>query len=494
MSLPKFMVLKSNHNKRYLRYIRQGGETNGYLQFSGEEIVSPYVKFEVKMAKSGNKLVHIRCCYNNKYWRIESTPKHSWIVARADEPEEDQSKSSCTLFKPTYVDNTAKRVKFLHVHHGGYAKVRIAAAPHDSYLFAVSKNHGGVPTLGDVYEIIDWESLLIMPKHVAFKGNNGKYLSVRCIEKHQYLQFTSNDVGDPTVGNEIFTTRDGRIRVKSNHNGKFWRRSNSTNYIWADSSDATNNDSDTLFWPIKHDKSVVALRNLGNKNYCKGLTTMDKRSFLSVGVFTTSKEARIKVEELVTSRHIDNVNFHRLDARIYSKRVLTMDTKVAINKTKKPNNAKLKLSYKKTESSSWNASVSSKLDVNTNFKARVPFIERGKIEILAESKAYQWGTTKTSSTEVKEEYEVIVPPMTTMTVRLLATKGKCDVPFSYTQHDTLTNGKTHTYNMVDGIYSGINFFDFKYEIQKKKNYDVIKMAQMFVGTTFRNPHKTPLVH
>ncbi|KAI9077499.1 hypothetical protein K1719_040521 [Acacia pycnantha] len=464
MSLPRFVVLKSNYNNKYLRYIQEDVQVHGFLQFSGEEVVSPYVKFEVERAKGGNGLVHIRCCYNNKYW-VRWTQNHWWIVAGADEPEEDQSKWSCTLFKPIYVDaDDTKTVRFLHVQLGHYACLWRIAAPFASCLFAGSE----IPNNDscDVCTIVDWESLLIMPKHVAFKGDNGQYLSARWIEGHEYLQFGSNDVGDPTVGNEIFTTFDGNIRVKSDHFDKFWRRS--PNWIWADSNDTTNNNSDTLFWPIKVDNNVVALRNLGNNNFCKRLTTEGETSCLNAGVSTISKEAQIEVEELVISRQIYNVNFRLLDARIYSQRVITMATGVAINRTQEPNNAEVKLSYTETKSSTWNASVSLKLGVKTSFQTGVPIIAEGKIEVSAEfSGAYQWGETKTSSTIVETVYKVTVPPMTMVTVSLLATVGSCDVPFSYTQRDTLTNGQQVTYNMDDGIYTGINSFNFKYETKQE---------------------------
>ncbi|KAK4275747.1 hypothetical protein QN277_018778 [Acacia crassicarpa] len=463
MSLPRFVVLKSNYNKKYLHYIQEDVQVHGFLKFSEEEVVSPYAKFEVEMAKSGNGLVHIRCCYNNKYW-VRWTQNHWWIVAGADEREEDQSKWSCTLFKPIYVDADAKTVRFLHVQLGHYACLWRTAAPFASCLFAASENPDKDSC--DVCTIIDWESILIMPKHVAFKGDNGQYLSARWIERHQYLQFASNDVGDPTVGNEIFTTYDGNIRVKSNHFGKFWRRS--PNWIWADSDDTTNNNSDTLFWPIKVDKNVIALRNLGNNNFCKRLTTEGKTNCLNAGVSTISKEARIEVEELVISRQIYNVNFRLFDARIYSQRVLTMATGVAINRTQEPNNAEVRLSYIETKSSTWNASVSLKLGVKTSFQTGIPFIAKGEIEISAEfTGEYQWGETTTTSTEVETVYKVTVPPMTMVTVSLLATTGLCDVPFSYTQRDTLTNGQQVTCNMDDGIYTGINSFNFKYETKQE---------------------------
>ncbi|KAI9077510.1 hypothetical protein K1719_040532 [Acacia pycnantha] len=349
MSLPRFVVLKSNYNNKYLRYIHEDVQVYRFLQFSGEEVVSPYAKFEVEMAKSGNGLVHIRCCYNNKYW-VRWTENHWWIVAGADEPEEDQSKWSCTLFKPIYIDADAKKVRFLHVQLKHYACLWRAAAPYASVYMRDRKSD---KDSCDVYTIIDWESLLIMPKHVAFKGDNGHYLSARWIEGHQYLQFASNDVGDPTVGNEIFTTSNGSIRVKSDYFGKFWRRS--PNWIWADSDDTTNNNSDTLFWPIKVDDNVVALRNLGNNNFCKRLTAEGKTNCLNAGVSTISKDARIEVEELVILRQIYNINFRLLDARIYNQRVLTMATGVAINRTQEPNNAEVKLSYTKTKSSTCEA-------------------------------------------------------------------------------------------------------------------------------------------
>ncbi|KAI9073323.1 hypothetical protein K1719_044713 [Acacia pycnantha] len=239
MSLPRFVVLKSNYNNKYLPYIQEDVQVHGFLQFSGVEVVSLYAKFEVEMAKSGHGLVHIRCCYNNKYWL------------------------------------------------GHYACLWRIGAPFDSCLFAGSKNPDKDSC--DDFTIIDWESLLIMPKHVAFKGDNGQYLSAHWIEGHQYIQFASNDVGDPTVGNKIFTTYDGSIRVKSDYFSKFWRRS--PNWIWADLDDTTNNNSDTLFWPIKVDNNVVAFRNLGNNNFCMRLTIEGKTSCLNVGVSTISKEA-----------------------------------------------------------------------------------------------------------------------------------------------------------------------------------------------------------
>ncbi|XP_058213537.1 uncharacterized protein LOC131325347 [Rhododendron vialii] len=526
LALPRFAVFQSTSvplQKKYLRYIHEGGGVHGLLQFSGEEIVSPYSKFEIERAKTtaaagnDNGFVHIRCCYNNKYWVAGAD---SLIVAGADEPNEDQSQRSCTLFEPIPVygegrstgrtTKTTVHVLFRHVQGGDYylrpmmtrdqyhdrqfeqqqststgfaAFLCLLVQPVD-YLILMAKGdryHSCLisqadhrrsltrttQSTSDVFGIIDWESLLILPKHIALKGDNGQYLSARWIEGHQYLKFASGDNGDPTVGNEVFITKDGNVRIKNNHFGKFWRRS--PNWIWADSNDTTTNNSDTLFSPVKVGNNVVALRNLGNNNFCKRLTTEGKTSCLNAAVTTISREARLVVEELVISRNIDNFKFRLLDARIYNQNIITMVTKTATNNTQVSNTATLKLLRKETRSTTWNGSVSLKLGVKTIIRTGIPLIAKGRVEVSAEfTGKYEWGETVSTENAVETEYTITVLPMSKVTVSLLATQGSCDVPFSYTQHDMLMDGKQVIYNLDDGVYTGINSFNFFYETKQEK--------------------------
>ncbi|KAM7513911.1 hypothetical protein LguiA_003494 [Lonicera macranthoides] len=338
---------------------------------------------------------------------------------------------------------------------------------HDSCLFA------GLDSIDndqrDVCTFIDWESLLVLPKHVAFKGDNGKYLSAQQIDECTYLQFASSDIGDPTVSNEVFTTPDGSVRIKSVHSNRFWKR-NSNSWICADSKGTSNTNSDTLFWPVKVDHiNVVALRNSGNNNFCRRLTSEGKTSCLSASISTIAKEARLRVEELVLSRNIYNVNYRLMDARIYSQSVLTMATGDAINTTQVQNDVEVKLSYTERKNQTWNASVSLKLGIKTNVNAGIPLIAGGSIEISTEfTGQYQWGKTEESSTTVESTYKVPVPPMSKVRVSLLATKASCDVPFSYSQRDSLINGTHITHPMDDGVYTGINYFNFRYETKQEK--------------------------
>ncbi|KAG5547078.1 hypothetical protein RHGRI_012942 [Rhododendron griersonianum] len=269
------------------------------------------------------------------------------------------------------------------------------------------------------------------------------------------------------VGNEVFITKDGSVRIKNNHFGKFWRCSR--NGIRADSDDTTNN-LDTLFYPVKVSDNVIALRNLGNNNFCNS-----HRNYLKPAATTLSRDARLVVEELVISRKIYNVNFRLLDARIYNQNIITMVTTTVTNDTLVSNHTIVKLIQKETRSTTWNSSVSLKLGVKTNIEAGIPLIAgitpiaKVNFEVSTEfSGGIQWGETVSKVTEVETEHTITVPPMSKVTVSLLATECSCDVPYSYTQRDTLMNGKQVIHNFNDGVYTRINNFNFSYQSKQEK--------------------------
>ncbi|GMP57790.1 hypothetical protein CsSME_00021718 [Camellia sinensis var. sinensis] len=308
------------------------------------------------------------------------------------------------------------------------------------------------------------------------------------------------------VCNEVITTPNGSVRIKSHHLGKFWGRNNQ-NWILADSTTSGNNnnnddnssvltriflgllgkgrnqkqkqennspESDMLLWPTKVGNNVVALRNLGNGKLCKILSSANgKINCLSAYVSIISTEVHLEVDETVTSRKIYNVNFGLRDARIYNRSILTLATEDAINRTQEPKTVDVKLSYLESKTRAWNSNVSLKLlGVKTTIQTTVALIiAEGKIELSGEfSGDYQWGQTESLTTDEENLYKVSVPPMTMVRVNLIATKASCDIPFSYEQLDTttLTDRQQITETMDDGIYTGSNCFDFKYETEQEK--------------------------
>ncbi|KAK8703511.1 hypothetical protein V6N13_047168 [Hibiscus sabdariffa] len=313
------------------------------------QILSPYAKFEVEMAKNPGTdgLVHIRSCQNNKYWVAGS---NSGIAAAAKTPEEDQSNESCTLFKLISVDDATSKVRIRHVQSKRYLRI-IDGTWH---LSAESEDFDD--SFRDVLMIIDWESPVILPKYVAFKGTDDWYLCLRDIDGLLCLQFASDDIGDSGVAMEIFMNKDGNIRIKPASSNKFWRRSSDSVLVDSDYTSSVNN-MDTLFRPVKVNDNTIALLNLGNNKFCK----------------------RLRVALVQKSPPLPRMSSFGNSASNYTNQAETFD---------------VKLSYTDTKTSSWMWQASLKLGAKVTMDFGIPLIFEGKVEFSGEAQGgSEWGET-----------------------------------------------------------------------------------------------------
>jgi hypothetical protein len=97
-----FIALKSKLTGKYVRYMPDHGEGGKkILQASAENAVSPFTRFQAEPSKEHDDggYVHLRCCYNGKYWVARQISGEWCLFGDADEPEEDLFKPSCTLFR-----------------------------------------------------------------------------------------------------------------------------------------------------------------------------------------------------------------------------------------------------------------------------------------------------------------------------------------------------------------------------------------------------------
>nr|AIU47277.1 amaranthin-like lectin [Linum usitatissimum] len=160
MKLPKYVVLKSMYNNKYLSYRDEPGkEHDGFLQFSEDDPTSLYSKFEVKMSTSEKGSFHLMCSFNDKYL-VRKSSSENWIRGSSNQSEEDKSKWSCTLFKPVLVtdhngDQKSMVVRFLHVQLNHYACL-FKGDPKDCLYAGWSSPN---KELCDACSVIDWESL-----------------------------------------------------------------------------------------------------------------------------------------------------------------------------------------------------------------------------------------------------------------------------------------------------------------------------------------------
>ncbi|KAH6812980.1 hypothetical protein C2S51_021998 [Perilla frutescens var. frutescens] len=458
--LPRFIAIKSYYNsdKGYIYYKADEGKGSGSVVLGEDKSVfSTLVKIEVEPAKgySHGKFVHLRFCHSNRYWARKAN--HKLIVAESKQPEEDTSKSSCTLFEQHWNADSDKAgvFHFTHVQSGGRLRI--------DDLKSVYCDDKYVP--GDGYlAYVDWDTLVNMPQHVAFKGNNNSFLKGYWQDGLNYLQFGSPDPNGEQSGHEVQLMPDGHVKIKSVYFGRFWRYG--TNWIWADSNDDSSSNVDTLFWPVKIDNNTIALRSAANNNFCQRLTTDNKTSCLNAATKTINDEAKLEVHELVVERKIYNVRYRMEDARIFGEKPFVAGTTTAVNRSDTESSIAVAVEYKDSRSYSFSRSLSLTAGVKTSIEADVMGIAKETIEFSFEiTGALEWAKSEVTERTVTATGTVPVPPRTKAVVNYVGTLGTCNIPYSYTQQDkSSTDGRVLERQLIDGIYTGVNCYNFSFEV------------------------------
>ena len=142
-----------------------------------------------------------------------------------------------------------------------------------------------------------------------------------------------------------------------------------------------------------------------------------------------------------------------------------MATTSAANDTSTAHTKRLRLFYEETEAATWDTTLEVKLGYNATMRAGFPKLGLGATASISAEffGSFNWGESVETTVKHEVEYEVAVPPMTKVTVRLLATKSAVDVPFRYLQRDIMLDGSTREAAYDDGRFTGINSYDFHFE-------------------------------
>ncbi|KMT20606.1 hypothetical protein BVRB_1g005860 [Beta vulgaris subsp. vulgaris] len=406
-------------------------------------------------------LVHLRSSYNKKFLVLASEG-NTWVVAGADEPETDQSKWSCTLFKVVIEDNRLRLFLLsANVEYG------VEITQPEQCLSIVTDSTSDAT----LFDITDLDSLAMLPKYVAFKGDNGKYLAARPIKGHKWLKYDSTNPLERRVHHECITLPNGNVRLKS-YTYNFWKRQGD-DWIMCSSDEPVTNRN-TLFRPVRQDNqgNTIALKNLGNDKYCnrhRATSNPKKKSTLRATASTVVPRAVMQVEEIVKEREIYDVDYRVEDARMY-------DVGLANNIRKSANNlsetneatATLTFTYTKMTRETFSSSHSWKVKVSIQMKARIPVLVKGTIRLDASYEgSTAWSKTKETTEEISSSVRVVVPPRTTTTITMLIGRGSIDVPYSYTQRDILYDGRVVKNRMHDGIFSGLNTEMIDYTIEEE---------------------------
>ncbi|KAI3855616.1 hypothetical protein MKW98_020586 [Papaver atlanticum] len=459
--LPKFIIIQSNFNHRYLHFEKDNPTVADALRFDGDYSYGLETRFEVVRATTGKGLVHIRSLNNNKFL-VNSEGHNSWITATAVKPEEDQSSQCCTLFRPVYLDsNSNKIVRLLHVHTSYYVAFFLGPNHGNGCLNLISNSQ--LTDQRDLLTILDWQSIVVLPNLIRIKGDNGKHLRVD--GGRRFMHYNNHVANSPDFEFEVFPSRNGGICLKSIESGKYWRLDDNSWWVFANGCSPTDHHVNTVFIPTRLDDQTVALRSLARNEYCKRVSTGANSNSLAVHMAYVDECSPMVIEEPVLSRTIDNVIYCLTDAKIYDEHVVALANEEVRNKKQQhPDTVKLNLRHTETYTREWSASVSFGLSVKTSLSVGLPTVGELKVETTYEFKtSYQWGGRNEDKLEMGSEYTVTVPPMSSVKVSLMATRASCDIPFSYTQRDVLTNGSIKVYHKNDGLFKGRNAYNYRYE-------------------------------
>lgn len=471
LGLPRFALF---YMKTYSKYLCQTNEyVAGSLRCTGDEVTSPAIKFEMEMAKTGGSLFNIRSCHNNKYWRAES-PDSLFITAAADKPNEDSSQWSCTLFEavPVEPDAGSNNIRLHFVRNQKPVTVVYGSPDH---IHALYPEYSDVDYASKI-TVIDAESLVILPKTVVFKASNGKYLQ----PYPGRMTANATDIGGQYIAFlTTYINLHGYVRLTLKENDLVLCYVTEDDAVMTpDGPPPSLDDKVAMFKPIKvagpkfEDGKVVASTTIAIRSAANNLFLRydnARGDNVYADALSIIDEAVLAVDEPVMSRSIYDVKFRLADSRIYDETIVTLATIQVANSSNVLQVEDLKLKYVKKSSSTFDRSVSVSAGVKTSFKTGVPFIAaEGQIDISPEAeRSVGWSDTTEETQEAESSQVVEVPPMTIVTVSVVATNGKCDVPFSYTQHDMLFDGTEVITEMDDGIYRGVNSWNFRRETTSK---------------------------
>ncbi|KAI3925307.1 hypothetical protein MKX01_035424 [Papaver californicum] len=463
-TLPKFVIFQSNRNNLYLHIDKENPNVPNALRFEGSYSFGLETRFEVVPATTGTGLIHIRCLQNNKYWTNLDGTKDSLVTAMAVKPMENQSDKQCTLFQPIflYPDNN-RIISLRHVSTGYYV----------AFFMGNDKCYGLLclsqfPDVDyDVCTLLDWESIVVLPDLIRIHGDNGNHLKAL---EDGYMDYNIKADDSSLFDYEVSASIFGGIRLKNVAFHKYWTHMDDSDWVLLKQAEAdtTYHDTKTVFLPTKIDGNRIIMRCLKNSLFCNRYTAEaeNKRSCLATLNNYPDEFSTMEIEEPVVSRKIDNVRYHHSDSRLYNeKKSVALISDDSSNKTQHPITTQLDLKTTVSNTTNWSTSISLKMGVKMNITSGVPFIESGEIQISGDvTKSYEWGETVTESLELGCVKTITVAPMTRLKASLIATRLSYDIPFSYMQCDVLKNGSTKVTEKNDGICTGHNGYDYKYEV------------------------------
>ncbi|CAN0913843.1 hypothetical protein LINGRAHAP2_LOCUS28182 [Linum grandiflorum] len=437
-----------------------------------EGIWSPYAKFEVEDSDIGGGMVHLKSSYNQKYLRRASeNPTNPGIEAAADEPEEDISKWSCTLFR---IADNALQIQC----NGRMWTLRAEHVPslNDGIFLRVDDGTPRPDPVAQVFtkfDLADLDMLPTLPTRVCFKADNNRYLQVvrttnAAGQVVHLAMFTSNDRRDREAHFRVVPTRLRTVVLAP--------MALPDTYLVRASSGAYQASSNRNDWrtaalePVTLNfagPAAVAFRSMAHLfRHFMVRRESDNAFMASGGDSGIVAQAEFLVEDTVRSRQLSNIQFLYDDMKMLDPTPVAVLTKNVVNGSAvSTQQAHLAFRYSEYQSNHWETTHSWQVGVSvgstTTVSARLPVLKFIKAEAtysVGVEAGYQGehivGETKETESEMETSFTVKVPPRTQSFVHMTVSRAKIHLPYTYTQREVRHDGSAVAFKRADGLYEG----------------------------------------
>ncbi|KAL1551605.1 hypothetical protein AAHA92_19426 [Salvia divinorum] len=439
-ALPKAIAIKSQDFKDK-GHIYRDDDHKGAVALGEESVYSTRARIEVEKAKNNDKYVNLRFSYTN---RLVPYPL-------------------CTLFKPVKVDDD---VVFYLIHAQSGGRLVIDSA---SFFLYVEKE----PSSSNQGHLlaVDLDSLVRLPVrgNLAFIGDNAKYLKA-FTWGNNYFQLSSDIPNDTLSRHQVTEQPDGHVRLTSIHWSALWNLANS-GWILGNTTNA--NSPNTLFWPVKINGNTIALRAADGKFCQRRVTNNLANGSIGTEVSSLTKQAELwrnwwrRVWYITSDTRSSTGVFDETSYTGWSSTLVnSQDVEVTIS---------LSFTYEDTKEYTIARSYTLETGVPTLFDSALPFVRKGgSIDDAAAkiSALLQWNAANTMTATVTGKGSVTLPAKTSAVASYVGKRGTCNVPFYYTQADTVVNAPIGSLPVevvsegIDGLYTATNTYDFNLVIEK----------------------------
>ncbi|CAO2825039.1 unnamed protein product [Amaranthus hypochondriacus] len=459
----------------YLEYVLQEGQGQWgkRVRRTSRMVLSEnnFTRFIVSVSRTAG-LIHLQTAFNKKYLRLQSE-NENWIAAVADDPEEDTSKWTCTLFRREL--------------RNGQLTLFLQARNRQSPV-GLLNNALNIERPVESFEVVNLDQLVLLPRNITFLGDNNHPLRAR---RNAWLQYLATDQHDPRLHHVVETLPNGDVRIIAMRYELYWRKSPNREWIWCDGN-RNNPGTDSVFRPIRLNSTnqEIALMNMLQGRFCQRWPWGVNFDCLTASATIVIPLAVMRVGEAVRERQITDIIYRTNEARVHSKVPISAREQSVENLGNSDANQTVAFSYTETMEQTFSSSHTWKISYTSTMRVSlIPKIITGTVQLRASaSGSYNFNeTTRTTVTETGS-ITATVPPRSRVTVTMFLSRGRMDVPYSYKQRDILFDGTTRVTQLHDGLFIGVNTFVARFVIGEPESLDSLAYADDSIRQGSNNPN------